>query len=441
MTFRSLTTAAGAFALVALLAGGAFAQAPSLVKVQVYPTNIGLETARDRQSVVVQALYSDGVTRDVTDEAKYTFANPALVQMTKNVVTPKADGATELTVEYSGQTLKLPVAVKDAAADRPVSFRLDVMPIFMKANCNTGSCHGAARGKDGFRLSLFGYDPDGDHFRLTREMNTRRVDLAVPGECLLVEKSLGTVQHTGGKRFEAGSESHQTLLRWLEAGAPNDAPTVATPVSMEIMPTQAVLEGAGAIQRMTVRAKYSDGTDRDVTNLALFLSNNDGSAAISPEGVVTAGERGEAFVMARFATFTVGSQVITVPKGLQYSFPPVPENNYIDVLVNNKFKKLRILPSDVCTDEAFLRRVYVDVVGVLPTRAEYDAFNADQDPKKREKVVDQLLNRKEFAEIWVMKWAELLQVRTINEVAYKPMLLYYNWLQERVQNNVPMDVI
>src|SRR5262249_11022094 len=153
------------------------------------------------------------------------------------------------------------------------------------------------------------------------------------------------------------------------------------------------------------------GTDRDVTSLALFLSNNDNSAKISPDGEVTAGARGEAFVMARFVTFTVGAQVIVLPKGLKFSFPKVDEKNYIDTLVHNKLKKLRIAPSEVCDDETFLRRAYVDIIGILPTAEEYAKFMSSKDAKKREKLVDELLQRKEFAELWVLKWAELLQIR------------------------------
>src|SRR5262249_50529163 len=192
-------------------------------------------------------------------------------------------------------------------------------------------------------------------------------------------------------------------------------------------------------QQMVVRAKYADGHERDVTSLALFLSNNDNSAKISPDGVVTASERGEAFVMARFATFTVGSQVIVLPKGLKFDFPKVEEKNYVDTLVNDKLKKLRISPSGVCDDETFLRRVYVDVIGILPTAEEYEKFISSKDANKREKLVDELLSRKEFAELWVLKWAELLQIRTSQNVSYKAMLLYYNWLQEKIAKNVPVN--
>jgi hypothetical protein len=419
-------------------APAAAAGAP-LAAVQVFPPDVKLFTSRARQAVVVQAQYADGITRDVTAQAKAALTNPACARLEGNILSPLADGATDLKVDFGGKTVSVPVAVKDAKADRPISFKLDVMPVFMRAGCNQGSCHGAARGKDGFRLSLFGFDPDGDHFRLTREFNGRRVNVALPAESLLLEKATGKVPHTGGQRIKEGDPYHQTVLRWLEANVPLDPPTVASPVAVELYPRGAVLDGKGATQQMSVRAVYSDGTERDVTSLALFLSNNDTSAKMSPDGLVTAGDRGEAFVMARFATFTVGAQVIVLPRGLQFTSPPAPENNYIDTLVNAKLKKLRIVPSELCSDEVFLRRAYIDVIGMLPSVDEYNRFTSSKAPNKREMLVDELLGRKEFAELWVLKWSELLQIRSSNQVSYKAMLLYYNWLQDKIARNVPTD--
>ncbi|HUG91213.1 MAG TPA: DUF1549 domain-containing protein, partial [Planctomycetaceae bacterium] len=413
--------------------------APAPASIHVFPPDVQLATTRDRQSLVVQAKYENGLTRDVTAEAKITPANAALVRLDGQTLHPAADGTTELTVEYGGHAVKVPVTVQNAAADRPISFILDVMPVFMKAGCNTGSCHGAARGKDGFRLSLFGFDPAGDYHRITREIPGRRINLARPAASLLVEKAAGLVPHTGGKRFDEGSEYHQTLLRWLDAGAPQDQGEVPKVVSVELYPNGAVLDGQGTTQRLTVRAKYSDGTDRDVTSLAYFLSNNDNSAVVSQDGVVTAENRGEAFIMARFETHTVGTQFIVLPRGAQFEWPSVPQNNYIDALVHEKLKKLRIKPSDLCSDEEFLRRAYLDIVGVLPELDEYQRFVSSAEPDKREKLVDELLGRKEFVELWVMKWAELLAIRTTQQISYKSMLRYYTWLQERIAGNVPMD--
>ncbi len=411
------------------------------VKVAVYPPDVNLETSRDFQSLVVQATFPDGLTRDVTAEAVITSANPAFATVDKAVCKPVADGTTELVVAFGGQTQKVPVKVTQAKADRPISFKLDVMPVFMRAGCNQGGCHGAARGKDGFRLSLFGFDPDGDHHRLTRELNGRRVNLATPADSLLMEKSTGVVPHTGGKKMEKGDHLYSALLRWLEADCPKDADAVATPTGVEIFPPGAVLDGKDSKQRLVVRAKYSDGTDRDVTNLTLFMTNNETSAKIAPDGdgTVTAGERGEAFVMARFATFTVGVPVIVLPKGLQFTWPNAPVNNYIDDLVYAKLKKLRIEPSGVCDDGTFVRRLYLDVLGQLPTQEEYAKFIVSTVPTKREVLIDELLDRKEFAELWVLKWSELLQIRSSNEVSPKAMLQYYGWLEGKIAKNVPTN--
>ena len=426
----------------ALLCGGTISAQDAPSSIDVYPSKVELTTSRDRQSLIVQAVYPSGITRDVTDQATYVLANAALCRFENQTLYPAADGETQLNVSFAGHTVTVPVTCEAAAIDRPISFRLDVMPVFMKTGCNTGSCHGAARGKDGFRLSLFGFDPDGDYFRLTREIPGRRINLALPEESLLIEKTTGRVPHTGGKRFNLEDETCQELIRWLTAGAPRDQGEVPAVDSVELYPKGAVMDGEGEQQRLTVRAQYSDGTSRDVTHLAYFMSNNETAAEISQEGYVTTHARGEAFIMARFDTHTVGQHFIVLPKGLQYQDPQTPEFNYIDALVHNKLRKLRISPSDICSDEEFLRRASIDIAGVLPTLTEHEQFVADPDPNRRVNLVDRLLDRKEFVEMWVMKWAELLQIRTIpNQVTYKPMLRYYNWLQEKIATNTPMDVM
>ncbi len=416
-----------------------------VVKIGVFPENITLETKRDNQTVVVMATYEDDTTLDVTSNATFTFADPSLVGLkARNNFIPLKDGETRLDVKL-GDALSavVPVIVKGAATDRPVSFHMDVMPVFMREHCNTGSCHGSARGQDGFMLSLFGYDPKGDHFRLTREMAGRRINLAIPEESLLVEKSVEAVPHTGGKLFEVGSDSWKTMVEWVKKGALNDKPEDVQKVTeLVLYPPKLVLEGAGATQQMTVRAKYADGHDRDVTDLVLFMSSNDTSAAVDKDGKVTAGKRGEAFIMARFETKTVGIQCIVIPEGLEYTKPTLPESNYIDKLVHEKLHKLRVIPSGDATDETFLRRVYLDVVGQLPTVEEYHSFMNDKAPNKRAKLVDTLIGRKEFTEMWVMKWAELLQIRSDNQtISYKAALLYHNWLKVRVADNVPFNQV
>ncbi len=418
-----------------------------LVKVEAFPEDIVLEKARDHQSVVVMATYEDDTTVDVTANASFTFADPSLVGLkTRSIFTPKKDGATELEVKVAGHAVKLPVTVKEVATDRPIDFHLDVMPVFMSEGCNIGACHGSARGQDGFMLSLFGYDPDGDHYRLTREMAGHRINLAIPEESLLVEKSIEAVPHTGGKLFDRGSDAHKTFVEWIANGATKRPTTeVPTVTSLHLYPPKLVLEGAGATQQLTVRAKFSDGHDRDVTNLVVFITNNEPTAAVTPEGLVTAGKRGEAFIMARYDTHTVGIQTIVIPEDLEYTKPTPQENNYIDSLVHDKLHKLRVLPSGLCGDDEFLRRASIDIVGLLPTAEEFQAFAVDKDPAKRSKKIDEYLQRKEFTEMWVMKWSELLQIRSAPNIAlgisYKAALLYNGWLRDQIAANRPFNEI
>ena len=408
-------------------------------RIHIYPPDIQLEYSNDRQRFIVVATLTDGVTEDVTDKANVKLSNPKLVRLEQNTLHPVADGELQLEIEHAGRKATAPVKVVKATESRPVSFEMDVMPVFTRAGCNTGGCHGAARGKDGFRLSLFGYDPAGDHHRITRELAFRRVNLAVPTESLLLEKATGTVPHTGGKRFTPESEYFQTILAWLQGAASNDTGKVPTVEKLELFPPLAVLEGEGRTQQMIARATYSDGTDRDVTDLASFLSNNDNSAPADEHGQVYAAKRGEAFVLARFETKNVGSQILVLPADLAYEPPNEEPAGYVDELVGKKLRRLRVLPSGICSDEVFLRRVTIDIVGRLPTEQEYNEFVADRASDKRSKLIDRLLSQKEFAEIWAMKWAEILMIRSSNQVSYKSTYLYATWLTEQISNEVPLD--
>lgn len=426
------------------LALSAHAARPALTELRVYPADVNLKTTADHQALVVQATYADGVTRDVTADASFKLVNPTLAKLDRSVLTPLADGTTELRVKFSGRTLTVPVVVAAAKTPQPISFIRDVMPVFTKAGCNTGGCHGSSRGKDGFRLSLFGFDPESDYFRLTREAIARRVNLAFPEESLLLEKSTNRVPHTGGKLFTPDSDSYQTLLAWLKAGAPKDPATIPQVTRLEVHPRQSVLAGEGEAQQLNARAFYSDGTDRDVTALTVFMTNNDVAVKVTPGGKLIAGARGEAFITARFEAQATGIQALSIPKDLKFTWPKIAETNYVDTLVHAKLRKLRLAPSDVCDDATFLRRASLDLTGTLPTPDEVKKFLADPAPAKREALIDRLLTRKEFTDVWVMKWAELLQVRSADQqelMSAKSALQYFDWLEDQIAGNVPVDVM
>lgn len=419
---------------------------PQIVSIEAFPKNVALESAADFHRIIVIARMKDASTHDVTAQSKLTLGDAALANLVGTALTPKKDGSTSLRIDYRGLNAEVAVTVKDAEKSRPISFQLDVMPVLTAAGCNTGSCHGSARGQDGFHLSLYGFDPKGDHFRLTTEMAGRRINLAVPEESLLITKAIGTVPHTGGNLVKKDSPFYQTLVSWIRDGGNYDAGEIPQPTSIEVQPKQLVLTGPDVRIPFTVRATYSDGTDRDVTTLSTFSTSNDNSVSIKArEGIAASKNRGEAFLLARFHTFTEGSQAIVVPADLKYTRPEFPASNYIDGLVAEKLNKLRIVPSVLADDESFLRRVFLDIVGVPPTVAEREKFITDSRMQKRELLVDELLGRKEFTEMWVMKWAELMQIRTFNngdqQVSYKAALGYYQWLRERIAGNVPFNVL
>jgi hypothetical protein len=317
--------------------------------------------------VIVVASRDDGVTLDVTGDAAVRLSDEAVARLDATRCIRSLTDQTKLVAEYQGLQAEASIAVVDATAERPISFHLDVMPVLMRAGCNSGSCHGAARGKDGFALSLFGFDPASDY----QQHHPPGSHAAHQSGSARSESAGREVRRRGAahrwKAVRCRQPYYRTLIRWIEAGVPLDEGQPPHVTQLDVYPPQAVIEGAETTQQFIARARYSDGTDRDVTDLAVFMTNNDNSAAIDADGLVTAGARGEAFVMGRFATETVGSQVLVLPADTPYTPPPLT-GNYIDDFVIEKLKRLRILPSEICTDEEFLRRVTIDITGITADR-------------------------------------------------------------------------
>ena len=318
------------------------------------------------------------------------------------------------------------------------------MPVFMKAECNR--CHGAARGQDGFRLSLWGFDPEGDHYRLTRELPGRRINLAMPEESMLLTKADGEAPHTGGKLFREGQRAVQDpppLAR--SRRAERSRPTWPSRTSLELLPKKLVLESPGQNFKITVRAHYSDGTDRDVTDTALFLTSNEGSAKIGRTASITTGPRGEAFVMARFATFTVGAQVIVIPKGLKYEWPKVEERNFVDQLVDEKLQNLRITPERrLQRRDLPAPRLHRHHRHCCPTRDEVTKFVADTGSAEARR--RRSTNCSAAANSWTSgRSSGAISCRSApasnNQGSYKATLTYYTWLRDQFDKNVPMNEI
>ena len=327
-----------------------------------------------------------------------------------------------------------------------VSFRRDVMPVLFKAGCNSGTCHGSARGKDGFHLSLFGYDPRGDYFRITQQLIGRRVNTAVPEQSLLLRKAIGAVPHTGGKRFSKDSEYYQTLSRWIAAGAPDDEGDVPETVGLELSSERFIFDPSTKkddTRQLKVTAIASDGSRRDVTSLARFHSNNASVADITSTGQLDATGAGDTNVFARFSRFTIGAEVIVLPSAEGFRWPNPPTSNYIDKLVFDRLEKLRIAPSELCDDETFLRRATLDLWARPPTVAEYRQFMSDTGKDKRQRKIDELVDDDTFADVWTSLWAEQLRIKGGNYAPYgthiKAAEVYYKWIQTQFRNDRPLN--
>ena len=409
-------------------------------QLQVFPAAVSLTSGRDIQRVIVLRRQPDGSTEDVTAQATFTASDPQIFRVESGRIHPLADGGSRLQIRVGDSAAEIPVNVADSAVHPDLNFRSEVLATLTKAGCNSGKCHGAASGKDGFRLSLFGYDPAGDQYRLTREIPGRRVNVSAPDRSLLIQKALGNVDHTGGQCVQEDSPELQTLLSWIQTGAPADPETAAVPLRLRVYPEEAIFPQKGGTQQLLVMAEFSDGTDRDVTDLAVFLSNNDAAAGVNAGGVVTANGSGSAFILARFDQFTEGTAIIVRP-GTEYRFPEITPVNDVDRLVFARWQNLHLLPSEVCSDHVFLRRATIDLTGRLPSPEELRAFQADPAADKRSRMINQLLESPDFTELWVMRWAELLQIRTSNGVSPKGLLLYDRWLRERVRAGVTIDKI
>lgn len=427
--------------VIALVATSTDLARAQVESISCVPSKVNLAYGDDHQQVIVIAKFADGSTREVTSESEFTLANSAVAKCTPaGKLSAFAAGTTALRVSWRGHDATGQFQVQRDAVDRPLRFRNDVLPILTKAGCNAGKCHGSASGKDGFRLSLYGFDPEGDYYRLTRQMSGRRINLAKPDDCLLVNKAIGEVPHTGGTCIEIGSPEYVRLVTWIAKGAKPDPADVPQPVGIDVYPQRAVMSQPGQEQALVVMASYDDGTQRDVSDLAVYISNNDAAATVSTDGTILGTGPGSGFVMARFDQFTAGTAVV-VRSGRAYPGLAFEPNNYIDELAGKRWRDLQVLPAEVCDDETFLRRVYLDMTGLLPTQSQRLQFLGNKSADKRQRLVDELADSKAFLDLWGMQLAELLQIRRTNGLSSKGLQRYDEWLRSQVRAGVTVDEI
>ncbi|MGI8978570.1 MAG: DUF1549 domain-containing protein [Pirellulaceae bacterium] len=332
------------------------------------------------------------------------------------------------------------VPARLAAADKPVSFELDVQPILVAQGCSAGACHGKSRGQNGFQLSLLCFDPDFDYAALTQNARGRRVFPAAPEKSLLLLKGAAIVPHGGGQRLAQGSADYETLRRWIEQGASRRLEQEPKLTGVMIDPKDAVLKPKEQ-RPIKVTAQYSDGTSRDVTAQTAFQSSEAAIVSVDKAGLISAGPLpGEATLMARYMYIIATCNVaIPMPGQVQAEiYAKLPRKNFIDEHVWTKLQSLSITPSEPCDDATFLRRVHVDLIGRLPTPEEVRAFLADTGESKRERLIDALLQRPEFADHWANKWADLLRPNPYH-VGIKATFNYDQWIRDSFRQNKPMD--
>ena len=413
--------------------------APAADSLLLLPREISLTGPEARQSLLVEKSDGTHFTGQLTNAIAFTTSDPKIARIDGSTVIPVANGSATISATISGQTISAPVTVARMDAPFAWSFRNHIQPVLTKSGCNAGACHGAAAGQNGFRVSLRGYDDDGDHTILTRGAMNRRITLADPARSLLLLKSTATIPHKGGERFKTGSFEYRVLAEWIAAGAPGPRPDDPRITRLEVLPPAALLQ-PGATQQLSVRATFSDGHTEDVTRWAKFNAVNTSVASVDESGRVTVSGHGEttvsAWYLSQLAIITVTSPYAKpVPAAL---FTNSPRRNFIDDLVLEKLRELNLPPSPRSTDSEFLRRAFLDTIGVPPTADETRAFLADRSAGKRDALIDSLLARPEFIDYWSYRWSDLLLVNS-DKLPPTAMWAYYHWIRKNVAANTPWD--
>ena len=320
-----------------------------------------------------------------------------------------------------------------------IEFTNEVLSVLSKLGCNSGACHGALAGKGGFRLSLRGYDPAGDHYNITQQSKGRRIEFADPGRSLLLIKPTGVVAHKGGLRLDPDSEDYRLLAQWIAEGAPGPGDKERKLDRIEVLPNKSKLQ-VGHSKALKVIAHYKDGTDKDVTRWAKFESSNTPVAKVNEDGQVSVVGAGEASIVAWFSSRLAVAQVQSPFENQvnveMYSLDS--ESSFIDRLVTKKLQQLNLEPSGKCDDATFLRRAFLDTIGILPTPDETRRFLENTQPNKREALVDALLERDEFVDYWTYKWADIFLING-KRLRPKAVKAYYSWLRGQIKVNRPWD--
>lgn len=401
--------------------------------------HVGLRGSDARAQLLVTGVTESNNELDVTRELSISVAPEGIVQLSPDgLIKPLASGSAKLTASLpSGVSTTFSINCIGFEDQHPVNFPNQIVPIFTKYGCNGGGCHGKAAGQNGFKLSLLGFEPKEDFEHLVVESKGRRLFPAAPQQSLLLTKAINESPHGGGARIEKDSHEYRLLLRWIAQGMPYGTEKDPVLVSIAVNPTNRMLSKQAA-QQLTVTATYSDGSSEDITKTAQYESNNTDMLNVTAGGLVTSSSSaGDVAVMARYQA-RVAVFRASLPQGANVASLPKPFN-FVDEPVLAKLKTLGIPMSGLCSDSEFLRRVTFDVVGRLPTLDETKTFLADQDPNKRLKAVDRLLDSPDYAEFFALKWSAILRNRRPTAGHQVGSYAFHAWIRESLEKNKPYD--
>jgi hypothetical protein len=413
---------------------------PPVTALTPFPTTLKIRGSDDAPQLLITGKRADGRDVDLTAAATYSVSDSRVVRMASDGrVYPLGNGAAEITATVGGMSVKVPVVAESVDVPLPINFGNQVVPVLTKLSCNSGGCHGKIQGQNGFRLSLLGFEPRYDYENLLKEGRGRRVFPANPDASLVLTKATGQVPHGGGKKMEVGSEEYKIVRRWVASGLPYGSPTDPVVTKVIVTPDTRILDRQGR-QQLAVHAHYSDGSVEDVTRRTQFESNDTEIATVSEAGLVqTLGITGQAAVMVRYQGNVATFRAMVPRPGTAPKFE-FAEQTVVDRFTAKKWRELGIAPSELCTDEQFVRRVYLDICGTLPEPTAIQAFVADKDPAKRDKLVDKLVDSVEYTYFFANKWADVLRVKRRNQVARAAgTFAFHTWIRDAIAADKPYD--
>ncbi len=437
----------GALAIAALLAASArtglaaesLPEGIKVVALEAHPEQIALKHRFDQAQLVVMGRLESGEQVDLTRMAQFAMGADCASVSPTGLVRPLADGDAQIVATYGEHSTTAHVQVSGTGDHYTVSYVRDVQPLFSRLGCNAGTCHGSAKGKNGFKLSLRGYDPLFDHRAFTDDAAARRFNRSAPDQSLMLLKASGSIPHVGGVRTQVGAREYDILRSWIADGVKFD-PETPRVAAIDVWPKNPIVPLPGMTQQIQVLATYTDGSVRDVTHEAFVESGDIEIIEAGEHGLVTTLRRGEAPVLVRFEGNYAATTLTVMGDRSGFAWEQPPAWSYIDELVYNKLQRVKVLPSELCTDEEFLRRVYLDLTGLPPTAEQVRAFLADDRPtrQKRDELVDQLVGSREYVEHWTNKWADLLEVNR-KFLGEEGAVALRNWIKDSVATNKPYD--